>query len=115
MAKRKTWTAALIIADWKKAVKAGLGPRKRLSKATLAFYEPQLKKKIQQRLDEGRDYNKEGADARAVAKVVGRFCAVLVSGNEVPKAVFDDVFDACQHHHRCPSSHSSGSGKWCDI
>lgn len=113
--KAKTWTAELVIADWKKSVKAGLGPRRKLSKATLDHYEPRLLKKIQERLDSGRDYNKEGADTRAVAKAVGRFCATLAAGNEIPKAIFEKVFEACQLHHRCPSSTSPGSGKWCDI
>lgn len=111
--KTKKWTAELILADWKKAVKAGLGPRKKLGKAIVDHYEPLLLKKVQERLDDGRDYNKEGADTRAVAKVVGRFSAVLTGGTEVSKGVFDKVFDACQLHHRCPGG--GGSGKWCDV
>lgn len=109
----KKWTAELVIADWKKAVKGGLGTRKALGKPVLDFYEPKLKKKIQERLDAGRDYNKEGADTRAVAKTVGRFCAALTSGTEVSKGVFDKVFDACQLHPRCPGG--LATGKWCDI
>jgi hypothetical protein len=112
---KKTWTAPLVIADWKKAVKAGLGPRKKLSKATLDHYEPLLLKKIQERLDEGEDYDKAGPNTRAVAKVVGRFCAALAAGNEVPRGIFDRVFDACQLHHRCPTVTGPGSGKWCDV
>jgi hypothetical protein len=112
---KKEWTAELILEDWKKAVKSGLGARKKLSTATVNAFEPILKKAIKKRLAEGGDYAKEGANTRAVAKVVGRFCAALVLGNEISKAVFEDVFTACQHHHLCPTSTSSGSGKWCDI
>lgn len=111
---KKVWTAELILADWKKAVKVGLGTRKALGQAVLTHYEPRLKKAIQKRLDDNHDYNLEGAGTRAVAKTVGRFCRELTGGNDVSKGVFDKVFDACQLHPRCPQN-SPGSGKWCDI
>lgn len=107
----KEWTPELVLEDWKKSVKSGLG-KKRLGKSILDFYEPKLLKKIEDRL-KTRDYNKEGAATRAVAKTVGRFCAALTGGTDVSKAVFDVVFTACQLHPLCPKD--GGAGKWCDI
>ena len=110
---KKVWTPELVFADWQKSVKSGLGRKKKLGQAILTFYEPKLLKSIEKRL-KTHDYNVEGAATREVAKTVGVFSAVLTSGTEVSKGVFDLVFAACQLHPRCPSD-GSGAGKWCDI
>lgn len=111
--KPKVWTKEQILADWKKSARAGLGDAKRLSKDVTDKFDPLLLAKIETRLKEGRNYNKEGVRTRAVARAVGKFCKELTAGRDVSLGVFEAVFKVCQLHPKCPGG--GGSGKWCDI
>jgi hypothetical protein len=109
----KVFTQQMILDDWKKAVKKGLGKFKNLDPAIAAAFETQLLAKIQQRLNEGRDYNVEGPNTRKVATFIGTVCKMMTPGNSVSLAVFEKVFDLGQIHPSCPGG--GGSGQWCDI
>ena len=113
--KAKVFTNVEILADWKKAVKKGLGSKK-LDPAIEATFGPLLLAKIQTRLDppQSRDYNTEGAGTRAVGKSLGQICRMLTAGNSVSLGVFEAAFKLCKLHPKCPSG-GPGSGQWCDI
>lgn len=108
----KVWTNTQILDDWKKAVNAGL-LGKRLDPAIAAQFKAPLLVKIQARLDEGRDYNTEGANTRAVGKTLGQTCRAFTAGSVVSLGVFEASFRLCKLHPRCPGG--PGSGQWCDI
>jgi hypothetical protein len=110
--KAKIWTDVMILDDWTKAVKKGLG-RKKLDPAIALKVSPPLLLKIQARLAAGGDYNKEGANTRIVAKTLGQICKLVADGNTVSLPVFEAAFDLCQLHPACPGG--SGGGQWCNI
>ena len=94
-------------------LKAGLG-RKRLAQSVFDNFEKPLLANIQLKLDDKKnDYNEDRANARAVARTIGKFCKELAGGTVVQLGVFKAVFIACKVHHRCPGG--GGSGKWCDV
>ena len=110
---RKVFTKAEILADWKKAMKAGLGLNKRLVKAIPDKHEPLLLAIIAKRLAAPEnDYGTDRSNTKAVARTVGQICRMLTSGRDVQLGVFEAVFALCnQVHPRCPGG--DGSGKWC--
>jgi hypothetical protein len=108
----KVWTKEQILADWKKAVKKGL-KKKKLDAAIAANFTAPLLAKIQQRLDAGRDYNKEGGKTRAVGKTLGIICRLLADGSTVSLAVFEASFKACKLHPKCRVG--GGGGQWCNV
>ena len=110
--KAKVWTNVMILADWKKAVKKGL-KKKKLHKDISTQFKAPLLAKIQTRLDQGRDYNKEGAKTRAVGKTLGQICRLLADGSIVSLAVFTAAFKACQLHPKCRVG--GGGGQWCNV
>lgn len=110
--KPKVWTNKQVLADWKKALKKGL-KKKKLDRSIAAKFEPPLLAKIQTRLDQNKDYNKEGAGTRAVAKTLGQICRLLTDGDTVQLVVFELAFKACQMHPACVGG--GGSGQWCNI
>jgi hypothetical protein len=113
MAKKKTWTKEQVLADWLGPLKDKLGSKK-LAPIIHTTFEPLLLANIQKKLDDKKnDYNADRANARAVARAVGKFCKELTGGSEVQLGVFQSVFKTCQLHHKCPGG--GGSGKWCDI
>jgi hypothetical protein len=110
--KAKVWTKEKILADWKKALKKGLKTKK-LDPAIAAQFTAPLLAKIQQRLDQNHDYNKEGANTRAVGKTLGTICRMLTNGTIVPLAVFEASFKACKLHPKCHVG--GGGGQWCNV
>ncbi len=110
---KKKFTKEMILDDWKKAAKKGLGKSKSLDPAIAAPFENRLLNKIQDRLDEGRDYNTEGPNTRIVATFIGTVCKMLTPGSTVSLGVFEKVFKLSQIHPKCPGG--GGSGQWCDI
>jgi hypothetical protein len=112
--KKKVYTKEMILADWKKTVKKGLGKTKKLDPAIAAAFETKLLARIEDRLNNGGDYNKEGPATRKVAKFIGSVCKMMTAGNSVPLGIFEKVFDLAQIHPNCPGT-GPGSGQWCDI
>ena len=111
--KKKVWTKEQVLADWLKPLKANLGG-KTLSPSIFTSFEKRLLDNIQDKLDNPKnDYNRDRANARAVARVIGKFCKELTGGTVVQVGVFQAVFIACKLHHKCPGA--GGSGKWCDV
>ena len=110
--KAKIWTDVMILDDWTKTLKKGLG-RKTLDGAIVTKYGPLLLAKIQTRLTGGADYNKEGANTRAVAKTLGEICKMVTAGNSVSVGVFDAAFKLCKLHPKCPGG--IGGGQWCNV
>jgi len=111
--KRKVFTKEEILADWKKALKTALKSKK-LDPSIPAQFEAKLLAKIQTRLNNGGDYNKDGPNTRAVAKTLGQVCRMLTAGSTVKLAVFQAAFQLCKLHPRCPSG-GGGGGQWCNI
>jgi hypothetical protein len=110
--KAKVWTKEAILADWQKALKKGLG-RKQLDPAVVSTFTPLLLAKIQARIDEGGDYNKEGNNTRAVATALGNICKILADGSTITLGLFQASFKLCKLHPKCPGG--QGSGRWCDV
>jgi hypothetical protein len=110
--KAKVYTKEMILADWKKALKTGLKTKK-LDPSIPPQFESKLLARIQKRLDNGGDYNKEGPNTRAVAKTLGVTCRLLTLTGPVKLGVFKAAFELCKLHPRCPGG--AGSGQWCDI
>ena len=110
--KEKVWTSDLILADWKKAVKKGLKTKK-LDPTIAATFSAPLLAKIETRLKAGGDYNKEGANTRAVGTALGQICRMLTLGGTVSLGVFEAAFKLCKLHPKCPGG--AGGGQWCNI
>lgn len=112
--KARVFTKEEILEDWKKALKKGLG-RKKLDPAIEAQFGPLLLAKIQTQLDppQSGDYNKDGANTRAVGKTLGQICKMLTDGSTVSLGLFEAAFKLCKLHPKCPGG--GGSGRWCDV
>jgi hypothetical protein len=110
--KPKVWTKEQVLAFWKKHLKKGLGT-KTLHADIVTAFEGALLAKIQQRIDEGQDFNYAMNNSKKVAKIVGQICKLMTPGNQVVLGIFEKAFKLAQLHPACPGG--GGAGQWCDI
>jgi len=105
-----TYTATQILNELRIEVIAGLGGKSlapHADAALEAFYRP----KIQKRLDDGGDWDKEKASPKLVARHLGQILAILTVGAEVTAAVAQVGANAIRADENCPAG--GGGGLWC--
>src|SRR5262249_4529966 len=103
-----------IIQIWKDAVADGLDG-KHFAPAVENTYEPRLRDKILELLEDGRVFDTVAEDnTKAVGHDFGTVCAIMTAGSEVSKDTFQDVFRLMKKHPVCPQP-GKVRGAWCDI
>ena len=112
--KQRVWTKEKIFDDWRDAAEDGLGDGKKFDDAIFGEFRDRLLAKIQERLDNNDDYNEDRANTRRVAKDLGKICRIFTR-KTVPLGLFENIFELCKFHPKCPGSGGPGSGVWCDI
>jgi len=106
-----------IVEKWHNRLVARLEP-KFLEKAGFDEFEPKLRDKIQERMDDGFQFKAEDMkNSLKVAGDIARICKILQPQKErkkITKDLFEAVLSlASAHHQSCRSG--GGGGGWCNL
>ena len=108
------YTAQEILDLWTAKAKNGLGSDKHFARAIPEAVNGKLLARIQKRLDNGDDFDRDKENTLAVAKDLGKICRMFTPGNTVDLDTFSLVFEFVRDNHPvCPPT--GGAGGWCEI
>ena len=112
MAKSKKPTADSILNEFEKALRTGVPKTMKIEKAAKEFWRARYKVAIQERLDNGGDWEAEKKNPLRVAKKLGKVSAALANGKVIEKWAAEASAVAIKANPLCGGG---GMGLWCEV